>query len=185
MINPLPKKKIQQSYFVVIVSIFLYILTLSAPLPIHAAEKKAEPVLVSSYEGGKLYKVGKINLLVLNGSYSDMGKQYGKLMGHQISDMYDEIIRQYKKNGIEAKKQTIQQFSKKQFALFPQKFRLLANEMSVSSGISINKIEVINSFFDYFLLSISNEDGNHCASVTCQGPYTKNGSLITGRNFDF
>jgi hypothetical protein len=146
-----------------------------------------ELILKSSYKGGKLYQAGKFHVLVLNGSYQEMGRQYGKLYSAQMKDMYDEVLKQYDQNKVSIKATTIQAFSSRQFKLYPERFRIMAQEMSGVSGLGMEKIAVLNSFFDYFLLSISApaDDGNHCAAMTLWGKYTKNGKLIMGRNFDF
>ena len=42
---------------------------------------------------GKLYKVGKINVCVLEGNFYEMGLQYGKMMKDEINGLYDLMVK--------------------------------------------------------------------------------------------
>ena len=44
------------------------------------------------FEGGKLYKAGKIGVLQLSGSYVEMGRQYGGLLKDEIQEFYTFAI---------------------------------------------------------------------------------------------
>jgi hypothetical protein len=48
-------------------------------------------ILTDSHQGGNLYKMGTVNLVVLEGSYQQMGEQYGKLMSEQLKTSYDNL----------------------------------------------------------------------------------------------
>ncbi|MEI8174012.1 MAG: hypothetical protein WCH07_11110 [Deltaproteobacteria bacterium] len=39
---------------------------------------------VSEFEGGKLYKAGKINMVVMKGNFYQMGRQYGALLKNEF-----------------------------------------------------------------------------------------------------
>src|SRR4030042_1543283 len=50
---------------------------------------------VSEFEGGRLYRAGKIYVAQLNGDYREMGRQYGGLMKSQIKQFYEEAVEGY------------------------------------------------------------------------------------------
>ena len=50
---------------------------------------------VSSFEGGHKYLAGKLGVLLLSGTYNEMGRQYGGLMKeemHQYSAYIDKML---------------------------------------------------------------------------------------------
>jgi len=47
-----------------------------------AIDSKLEPV--GSHEAGKLYRLGILDVVVLNGTSKEMGRQYGTLMKDKI-----------------------------------------------------------------------------------------------------
>ena len=50
---------------------------------------------ISTYEGGKLYRQGVLDVVVLNGTFMEMGRQYGNLMKDKIIAVRDELIKEY------------------------------------------------------------------------------------------
>jgi len=42
----------------------------------------------SSFDGGKRYRLDKIDVLELHGDYREMGRQYGKLMKEELNNFY-------------------------------------------------------------------------------------------------
>jgi hypothetical protein len=55
----------------------------------------AAPVLASpvkEFEGGRFFRSGKIDILVLEGSYREMGRQYGGLVKDRLSEFYKVAI---------------------------------------------------------------------------------------------
>ena len=56
-----------------------------------ASSPNANLELVSTIEGGSLYRAAKFNVAVLNGTYREMGRQYGGLLRAQIKGMYQAL----------------------------------------------------------------------------------------------
>ena len=50
---------------------------------------------ISSFEGGTLYRSGKINVLALHGSYRQMGRQYGYLLSDELKGLYKNAVVDY------------------------------------------------------------------------------------------
>jgi hypothetical protein len=144
--------------------------------------------LLSSFEGGKLYSAGKFRVLELSGTYRQMGRQYGRLMSGPMKEMYNEVVSQYAKNRIACSDISLNDFSLQLFRLYPRRFQELAEGMSETSDMNLNKIAVLNEFFDYLLscyvLPGSGNNGN-CSAISAWGKYSKDGALVMGRNFDF
>jgi len=49
---------------------------------------------VSEFEGGQLYKAGRINVVVMKGNFYQMGRQYGSLVKNEINEFYDLAAKQ-------------------------------------------------------------------------------------------
>jgi hypothetical protein len=154
------------------------------PVPISGLD------LMASYENGFLYQSGRIKVVQLNGTYKQMGRQYGKLLSGEMLGMYNEIIRQYTLNKMIRSEEQLETFSTKLFRLYPKRFQDLALGMSETSQIEMRKIVVLNGFFDLLLSrpqASSDHDakGSHCSGVAVWGDYTGGAPLVMGRNFDF
>ena len=142
---------------------------------------------IASFEGGKLYQIDKIKVLELNGTYRQMGRQYGKLLAVELDRMYQEIIRQYIQYKVTPTEEHLQQFSANLFRLYPYRFQEIAMGISETSKMPMEKIAVLNEFFDELLAAASSPQTMdlHCSAMTAWGPYTGNAPLVMGRNFDF
>jgi hypothetical protein len=144
--------------------------------------------LLSTFEGGKLYSGGNFHVLELSGTYRQMGRQYGRLLSAPMKELYSEVIRQYAKNGITCSDISLEDFSKQLFGLYPRRFQELASGMSETSGLDLNKIAVLNEYFDYILKShapMGSGNNGNCSAISVWDRYTKDKTLIMGRNFDF
>ena len=171
-----------------VVLCFLYSLAYAGNIEKESPRIQKGLYLLSTFEGGKLYSVGQFRVLELSGTYRQMGRQYGRLMTTPMKEMYSEIISQYAKNGIACADINLEDFSKQLFGLYPGRFRELAYGMSETSGLDLNKIAVLNEFFDYILKShvpMGSENNGNCSAITVWDKYTKDKTLVMGRNFDF
>lgn len=147
--------------------------------------KKLAPI--ATYENGALYNIGGIKVLQLNGTYRQMGRQYGKLLSRDMRGMYTEVVRQYTQNKLIQSEEQLEKFSRKLFLLYPKRFQDLALGMSETSKIETAKIAALNGFFDLLLSRpvLPPQDGGHCAGMAVWGDYTGGAPLVFGRNFDF
>ena len=159
---------------------------------------------VSSFEGGTLYRAGKLRVAVLHGDYKKMGRQYGGLLGSQMKGMAATAERDLAKllsgsNG-ELTLKDLQDVASAQCSLYPKRLRDVLTGASETSGLSLKSIK----FIEQVLLLTKMADGEvpraggagstgagsgpplkSCASITAWGPYTAGGTTVMGRGFDF
>ena len=141
---------------------------------------------LKSFEGGRLYRAGNFRVLELNGSYRQMGRQYGALLADEIQGMHGAVVKQYDRNNIINPQGSLPDFAAELFALYPWRFQEMARGITETAHIEVSKLAVVNEFFDYMLLYSSNAtQNNHCAAMTAWGEYTGGSPLVMGRNFDF
>jgi len=159
---------------------FLLVLffSFSILLPAMAAELK----FVSEYKGGKLYKAGKLNVVVLRGNYREMGRQEGELLKDQLAQMYTVVIEETYVKELGVKLKDITTLSRTIFALYPKRFQDIIYGMAETSGLELDKLLALDQIN---LLPIFAESAVHCSAIVAWGDYTGGGPLVFGRNFDY
>jgi hypothetical protein len=124
---------------------------------------------VSSFEGGHKYQLGKLDVLVLSGTYNEMGRQYGSLMMkklHECVAYVDKLLAQPN-----APVEFIDKINSNPLNRYPERLRQIVVGMSETAGLSVKKLGSI--------------DLNYCSAEVAWGPYTGGGPLVVGRNNDF
>lgn len=158
---------------------------------------KANLEEISTFEGGRLYKAGKFNVVVLNGTYREMGRQYGGLLGPQIKGMHEELANAEPSILAEMKNLstmesddnlTLEKFTSYSFQTYPKRFQEMILGMSETSGVPVEEITEINEFIRFYIffkwLEAPGTGAPRCSSVTAWGNYTGGKPLVMGRNFD-
>ncbi|MBU2473665.1 MAG: hypothetical protein KKG91_02915, partial [Candidatus Omnitrophica bacterium] len=87
--------------------------------------QEADIKLVKEFEGGKLYQAGGIDLLELNGSYHQMGRQYGGLLKQKIDKFYDLAIEKHYIERLGISYELIKGFSEEAAGFYPERFKAL------------------------------------------------------------
>jgi hypothetical protein len=165
--------------------------------PSIASSPNANLELVSTIEGGRLYRTGKFNVAVLNGTYREMGRQYGRLLRAQIKGMYEEltnaepaIIAEMKRLSTKdsSDSPTLENFIGYSFQTYPKRFQEMILGMSETTGMSSDEIGKINEFLRYYVfwkwLEEPDTGSGHCSVMAAWGHYTGGRPLVMGRNFD-
>ena len=144
----------------------------AAPLAVQSSQP------VATFEGGSLYKSGKLNVLDLRGTYRQMGRQYGYLIKDQLNHLYRIAIEEYfiGKKGLSYK--TLKDTATALFNLYPKRFKDIIYGMAETSGLSVEKHIILNGLELYGTIS-------GCSGIATWGDYTKGGPLIFGRNYDW
>ena len=168
-------KNIKKSFlFIIIALLFLVGTSVAEAAPL--AFQSSKPV--STFEGGNLYKSGKLNILDLHGTYKQMGRQYGYLIKEQLHTLYKRAIEEYfiGQKGLSHK--TLKQTAMSLFNFYPQRFKEILYGMAETSGLSIEKHIVLNGLELYGTIS-------GCSGIASWKDYTAGGPLIFGRNYDW
>lgn len=133
-------------------------------------------------EEGILNKAGRISVLELGGSYRRMGRQYGALLKDRLSGFYETAIEGYfiKKEKLPYLK--LLAISRLLFRRYPPECKELLNGMSETSGLSLNRLIMLDSLNAFEL--IRNQKIGHCSNISAWGDYSERGILVIGRNFD-
>jgi hypothetical protein len=135
---------------------------------------------------GRLYKAGNINVLVLQGTYEQMGEQYGALLKQELNDNYDGIVEGVKDiDGLSL--EDLQTVGNSIYENYPQKYKEIIKGLAETSGLGLEKAKTLNNQEEYVYSALVNwaeANGGACSGVAAWGPYTSGGPLVFGRNYD-
>jgi hypothetical protein len=142
----------------------------------HSWEDNSGLMPLSQFEDGKLYKIDKLLIVQLSGSYLDMGRQEGYLLRNMIQEYYNESVENYFIHKKNLSYERMASESMKVYNLYPKRFRDIILGISETSGLPLEKIAIL-SRVPYI--------APNCSAVFAWGNYSKDGSTIAGRNLDF
>ncbi len=156
--------------------IFTFAFLLLAPVLTFAATPVAE------CDAGKLYKFEDVPVVVVEGTWFEMGKQYGTLLKKEMKAFSATMEIGLLAMIGQEKFGRFVDLAEAQLRLYPKRFQEIHRGMSEGSGLSLRKIAVLEH---YIAADIAVGSGLFCSSVSVWGDFTTDGTLIMGRNFDF
>jgi len=136
---------------------------------------------VASFEGGQRYQAGDYPVIVLSGSFRQMGRQYGGLMNTELSEEYTFILDTLTKRGY--KQEEIRQIGRDIPAYYPQRVKEIFSGMAETSGLTPDDIAVLY-YGAIFQLMAAPPVPTSCSYLAAWGNYTTDGSVIASRNWD-
>lgn len=156
---------------------------------IYAAEEKREGLtFIKEFEGGKLYQSGIFDVVILKGTYRQMGRQYGGLVKDKIISFYEENV---VKTIIDGKLMTLEQLNEMSVKPYlnscAKRQKEMLTGMSETTGLSIDKAVLASAGPGAVLLvrMMQTVNTGSCTSLAAWGPYTADGTVYTIRDFDF
>lgn len=160
---------------------------LSITVATESGKQKNGATLVKKFEGGELYKQSGINIITLSGSFRQMGREYGALLGDQIEKLYqDALIKPFVHKKIFKEKELLDG-CKASFQNQPKRQKELLTGISETSGLSLEKVMCASDPDAIMMIARLEMAGNinSCTSGAVWGKYTADGKTLTVRNFDF
>ena len=162
--------------YLLIITAMMFLIFSPTPAAANLTSDYSHPA--STFEGGHLYKSGKLNVLDLRGTYRQMGRQYGYLLKDQLNYLYRIAIEEYFIDKKELSIETLKDTATAMFNLYPERFKDIIYGMAETSGLSIEKHIVLNGLELYGSIA-------GCSGIAAWGDYTKGGPLVFGRNYDW
>lgn len=136
------------------------------------------------FENGALYVTsgqgcdGEFYVLVLNGTWREMGRQYGHLLRMEMNAFYVTVVDDYLIQTLgfsyEDVIEAAEEFYEQQFWYVQE----LVEGMAETSGYSLERMIIISSLVQLADLSVG------CSSLAAWGDYTGGQPLVVGRNWD-
>jgi hypothetical protein len=136
-----------------------------------------EMTFVSSFEGGDRYLAGNYTVILLEGSYREMGRQYGGLMKTELLAEYAMLTGALEDRGYTI--DYLQSYAAAGTQFQPERMKEIARGMAETTGLTEEDISIL-----YYgpAMYISMPAG--CSYLTVWGEYTTDGSVIVSRNWD-
>lgn len=134
---------------------------------------------VEAYEGGFLYRTnsGKFHVVSLNGTYRQMGRQYGYLMRGLMADYYHDVEQIMLATGINETQMNT--YSTSYYAMQPYPFKQIIDGMTENSGLGLLHQHIVCS-----AMSMMVDLWPGCSGIEAFNDYSLNGKMICGRNWD-
>jgi hypothetical protein len=136
---------------------------------------------VVSFEGGLRYKAGTYDVVVLNGSYKEMGRQYGALMKNELQSVYGLITDITSKRGYTIEQ--VREMGSKLCAYQPERMKAIYAGMAETSGLTKEDAEALY-YGIVLILVLPNTTQASCSFLAAWGNYTPDGTLVVSRNWD-
>jgi hypothetical protein len=136
---------------------------------------------VATFEGGQRFVAGDYPVIVLSGSYRQMGRQYGGLMKTELNEEYAFLLDTLAKRGYT--QQQVRESGRDIPALYPQRIKEIFLGMSETSGLTPDDIAVLY-YGAIFQLMATPPVPASCSYLATWGNYTTDGSVIVSRNWD-
>jgi len=137
--------------------------------------------LVATFEGGQRYQAGDYPVIVLSGSYREMGRQYGGLMKTELNEEYTFLMDTLISRGYT--KEDIRKDGRAVTAYYPKRVTEIFTGMSETSGLTPDDIAVL-WYGPIFLISAAPVTPVSCSYLATWGNYTTDGSMVVSRNWD-
>jgi hypothetical protein len=136
------------------------------------------PIKISG--NGELYQASgceceHFNVAVLNGTWRDMGRQYGSLLGGLIREFYGVV------NGSGMSYWFLKDKSEYYYNNCSQDIKDLISGLADTSGLSLEQQKILY-FITYIIFNRNNING--CSQISAWGDYTGGQPLVIGRNAD-
>ena len=146
------------------------------PAPTEEGKGEGMLQLVDEFGEGKLYRANGIPVLQLSGTFSEMGRQYGSLLKPELNDFYAKI----QESASPAQKQALAEFVDEISSGYGERQLEVFRGMASTSGLSVTQLLTLDQSVATSLL-----EAISCSFIAAWGPYTHDGTLIAGRNFDW
>ena len=155
----------------------------------------SEATEVAEFEGGQLYKQDAVHIVVLNGTYGEMGRQYGHLLKEQILWHFEELKNDFmvKTAGNNPVDQPAPLMNHDEVtALFmagfynalPHHHKQMIKGAVETSELALEDMVFMDNMLQGVLYS-AGIGGGGCTSAAVWGDASTDGRLYTGRNHDF
>lgn len=136
---------------------------------------------VAAFEGGIRYRAGAYDVIVLNGSYREMGRQYGALMKDELQSVHAIIESFSSERGYSTEQ--IREIGSKGCEYQPERMKSIYEGMAETSGIAEEDVKVLY-YGPVLFVALPNLTRASCSFLAAWGNYTPDGALVVSRNWD-
>ncbi len=142
--------------------------------------KAASPEQVATFGNGTRYEAGPYHVVVLSGTYREMGRQYGTLMKDELRAEYAMLCSHFMANGYTEAE--IGELARAGTALQAKRMKEIRAGIAETSGLTLEEVDILYGGLIVYLVTFDAKAG--CSFLAVWGNYTPDGSVILSRNYD-
>ncbi len=143
---------------------------------------QAEPRIFEQGRAGRT-ETGKYWLVDVSGSWLDMGRQYGGLMGQELRQFHAQVVADLEARG--ASREDMLEVAKGAYANYSRQLQDVIQGISQTSGLSVDQTMVLNAGMMLLAMAaLGDEPPSACSGIAVWDGYSRDGKLIFGRNWD-
>lgn len=153
-----------------------------------AAGQTAGPKLLKQDGAGKLYNLDGLRVVVLSGTFREMGRQYGTLLGNEIRGSYNAgVYEPFLKSKVFTPEE-LNTFADNLYKTLPMRQKNLL--LGISSAANISRQEAVLAANLVSVEILARKKSSDAAVAACTsgavwGKHTADGKVLTVRDFDF
>ncbi len=163
------------------VVLFCFLLFSTLTLPVFAVDIDGKLKSVAQFEGGKLYESGPVKVVELKGTYRQMGRQYGRLMTGDMKTLYKIAITDEYMGNQKFTPDRLKTIAYSLYDIYPRRYQEMFKGIAETSGMSLDDVIILNAL--EFFPKINHLTFN-CSALAVWGDYSKDDTVILGRNND-
>ncbi|MFA5269988.1 MAG: C45 family peptidase [Methanoregula sp.] len=132
---------------------------------------------ISVFENSQRYKAGPYDVVVLSGSYRDMGRQYGSLMKDELLSEYKIITNKTAQQGVTI--EHVREAARQATTLQPKRMKEINAGIAETSGLTEDDVDILYYGAVFYIYGASS-----CSFLATWGNYTTDGAMVVSRNWD-
>ena len=146
-----------------------------------------ELTLIKESGAGKMFNTGDdvIQVLQLQGSWREMGQQYGAFAKEGMQQIWDAIVQPYLDKGWTTLADAEQLFGRRTFDASSHRMKEMIRGLAEAVGWSTDKVALQNQSFIMSIYQAKLHSFAGCSSILAWGDATPHGGMITARNLDW
>jgi hypothetical protein len=126
-----------------------------------------------------------IQVLQLQGSWREMGRQYGTFAKEGMQQVWDASVQPYLDKGWTTLAEAEELFGRRTFDTSSHRMKEMIRGIADAVGWSTDKVAVLNQSFIMTIYQAKLHSFAGCSSILAWGDATPHGGMITARNLDW
>jgi hypothetical protein len=135
------------------------------------------------HPGGEKIIYDDVPVVLLTGDWLSMGRQYGYFLSDNIHAVYD-LVSPYRDDYNKGFGKTNTELGEELYQTYTGQFKAFFQGVAETSGLSLGDLKAANSLEIIFMFG-SSIYPSRCSALSTWGDYSKDGTLVYGRNYDY
>lgn len=143
--------------------------------------------LLNQFEDGKIFETNEemLYVLQLQGSWFEMGRQYGALAKDHLEAMYQKIVQPEINHGLITQADAFELFGTRIFNALSLRRKQYFQGVADGAGWPVEKVVVLDQSGPMAIYLGKLHSFSGCSSLATWGENTKDGHALVGRNMDW